>query len=55
MFEYPRGRKKILATIRRYERLLEKEQRETGWISDGFGKRALSESTICSSETRLEP
>jgi hypothetical protein len=41
MFEFPRGRKKLLATIKRYERLLEKEQREAGLISDGFGKRYL--------------
>jgi hypothetical protein len=39
MFEFPRGRKKILSTIRRYERLLWKEQEETGVISDGYGKR----------------
>jgi hypothetical protein len=39
MFEFPKGRKKITSTIKRYERLLRKEQEETGAISDGYGKR----------------
>jgi hypothetical protein len=39
MVVFPRGRKKIASTIKRYERLLRKEQEETGIISDGYGKR----------------
>lgn len=41
MVEFPRDPKKISATIKRYERLLRKEQKETGTISDGYGKRYL--------------
>jgi hypothetical protein len=41
MFSFPTDRKKIASTIRRYERLLRKEQEGTGAISDGFGKRYL--------------
>lgn len=41
MLEFPRGRKKIASAIKRFERLLRKEQEEMGTISDGYGKRYL--------------
>lgn len=41
MYEFPRGPKKIAATIKRYELQMRREQAESGFISDGFGKRYL--------------
>ncbi len=38
---FPKEPQKIRARIRRYERLLRKEQQETGFMGDGYGKRYL--------------
>jgi hypothetical protein len=38
---FPKDPKKIRARIRRYERALRKEYEETGFYSDGYGKRFL--------------
>jgi tetratricopeptide (TPR) repeat protein len=38
---FPKDPKKIRARIRRYERALRKEHEETGFYSDGYGKRFL--------------
>ena len=38
---FPKDHKKIRARIRRYERALRKEHEETGFYSDGYGKRYL--------------
>jgi tetratricopeptide (TPR) repeat protein len=37
----PTDPKKIRERIRRYERIMRKEQEETGYISDGYGKRFM--------------
>lgn len=41
MFQLPKDPKKIRERIRRYERTLRQEYNDTGFISDGYGKRYL--------------
>ncbi len=41
MFKFPKDPRKIKERIKRYERKLSKEYAETGFLSDGYGKRYL--------------
>lgn len=41
MFSFPSTEKKLRSTISRYKSALKKEKKDTGYISDGSGKRYL--------------